>query len=113
MAIFNTRQGLMAMAPTLFLLVFWLWTPTGAVGRTGSETLKNTTVPSKPNVVRIGAMFTFDSVIGRSAKPAILAAAADVNSDTSILSGIKLELILHDTNCSGFIGTVEGIVFYC
>ncbi|KAI9072997.1 hypothetical protein K1719_045030 [Acacia pycnantha] len=99
----------MAVTPTLFLLFFWLWIPTEAVGRTGNSTMTNSTVSSKTNVVRIGALFTFDSVIGRSAKPAILAAAADVNSDASILSGIKLEIILHDTNCSGFLGMVEAL----
>lgn len=99
----------MAMARTLLLLVVWVWVPTEIVGRTVNSNKVNNTVPSKPNVVRIGALFTVDSVIGRSAKPALLAAVEDVNSDTSILNGIKLEVLLHDTNCSGFLGTVEGI----
>ncbi|KAI8012156.1 putative aconitate hydratase, cytoplasmic [Camellia lanceoleosa] len=54
---------------------------------------------SKPNVVNIGALYTFNSVIGQSAKPGIEA----------ILAGMKLNLILHDTNCSGFLGTVEAL----
>ncbi|KAJ1404327.1 Solute-binding protein family 3/N-terminal domain of MltF [Sesbania bispinosa] len=81
-----------------------------AVGRTGpSPTTMNSTVSSRGKVVKFGALFTFDSVIGRSAKPAILAAVDDVNSNTSILPGIELQVILHDTNCSGFLGTVEAL----
>ena len=60
------------------------------------------------SVVNVGVLFTHDSVIGRSAQPAILAAMDDVNADNSVLPGTKLNLILHDTNCSGFLGTVEG-----
>lgn len=99
----------MAMARTIFLLLFCLWIPTEAVGRRGTSTIVNNTVPSRPNVVRIGALFTLNSVIGRSVKPAIFAAIDDVNSDANILSGIKLEVTLQDTNCSGFLGTVKGI----
>lgn len=65
--------------------------------------------PSRPSVVNIGALFTFNSFIGRSAKPAIAAAVEDVNSDSSILKGVTLNLILHDTNCSGFLGTIEAL----
>ena len=78
------------------------------VGRTGT-TISNSTVSSRPSVLRIGVLFTLNSIIGRSAKPAVMAAIDDVNANTSILPGTKLEMILHDTNCSGFIGTVGGI----
>lgn len=60
------------------------------------------------SVVNIGSLFTYNSVIGRSISPAILAAVEDVNSDATILKDRKLNLIVQDTNCSGFIGTVEG-----
>nr|GMD30088.1 glutamate receptor 3.4-like isoform X1 [Ipomoea batatas] len=70
---------------------------------------RNGTAPSRPRVVNIGALFTINSVIGRSARPAIKAAVDDVNSDSSILSGTKLNLIVQDTNCSGFIGTVDAL----
>ncbi|KAF5741440.1 Glutamate receptor 3.4 -like protein [Tripterygium wilfordii] len=63
----------------------------------------------RPGTVNIGVLFTMDSVIGRAAKPALQAATDDVNSDSSILKGVKLNLILHDTNCSGFLGTVEAL----
>ncbi|KAI8009988.1 Glutamate receptor 3.4 [Camellia lanceoleosa] len=73
------------------------------MGRTGNASVSS----SKSNVVNIGALYTFNSVIGRSAKPGIEAAVDDVNSDSTVLVGMKLNLILHDTNYSGFLGTVE------
>ncbi|KAJ7981301.1 Glutamate receptor [Quillaja saponaria] len=88
----------------LFFLFICMWVPMEVVGKAG-----NGSVSSRPSVVNIGALFTVDSVIGRSAKPAVLAAIDDVNSDESILSGIKLNIILLDTNCSGFLGTIEAL----
>ncbi|GJU37053.1 glutamate receptor 3.4-like protein [Tanacetum coccineum] len=74
---------------------------------------KNTTVPSSssrmPNVVNVGALFTVNSVIGRSVKPAIVAAIKDVNSSPTILRETTLNLISYDTNCSGFLGTMEAL----
>lgn len=63
----------------------------------------------RPSVVNIGALLTVNSVIGRSVKPAIIAAVDDINSNPSILGGTRLNLILHDTNCSGFVGTIEAL----
>ncbi|KAK9034167.1 hypothetical protein V6N11_050342 [Hibiscus sabdariffa] len=48
-------------------------------------------------------------IIGQAAKPAIQAAIDDVNSSPNILNGIQLKLILCDTNCSGFVGTMEAL----
>jgi len=59
--------------------------------------------------VNVGALFTYDSFIGRAAKPAVKAAMDDVNADQSVLKGIKLNIIFQDSNCSGFIGTMGGI----
>ncbi|XP_026409605.1 glutamate receptor 3.7-like [Papaver somniferum] len=56
--------------------------------------------------VNVGALFTFDSVIGRVAKVAIEAAVADVNADPSILKRTKLNFIMQDTNCSVFLGSM-------
>ncbi|CAL5394210.1 unnamed protein product [Camellia sinensis] len=56
------------------------------------------------------SLYTFNSVVGQSAKPAIEAAVDDVNSDSTVLAGMKLNLILHDTNCSVFLGIVEGLM---
>lgn len=80
------------------LLLFGMWMPLGVIGVSSSN----------QRVLNIGVLFTLDSVIGRSAQPAILAALDDVNADNNILPGTKLNLILHDTNCSGFLGTLEG-----
>lgn len=80
----------------------------GAVDGAGSNVSSPSS--SRPSIVNIGALFTYDSVIGRSAQPAILAAIDDVNSSPDLLPETKLNLVVHNTNCSGFLGTVEGIV---
>ncbi|KAK1304367.1 Glutamate receptor 3.4 [Acorus calamus] len=63
----------------------------------------------RPSVVNIGALFTYDSTIGRSVKAAILAAVDDVNADPTVLPGTRLNVIMQDSNCSGFLGTVEAL----
>ncbi|KAB1203515.1 Glutamate receptor 3.3 [Morella rubra] len=68
-------------------------------------------VSSRPAVVNVGAIFTFDSTIGRVAKIAIDEAVKDVNSDSSILHGTKLVINSQDSNCSGFSGMVEALKF--
>ena len=83
------------------LLIFSTWVPVEVMGQTGNAS-------ARPSSVNVGALFTFDSVIGQAARPAIAAAVDDVNSDSTVLPGTKLNLIFHDTNCSGFIGTIKG-----
>ncbi|KAI8009094.1 Glutamate receptor 3.7 [Camellia lanceoleosa] len=61
----------------------------------------------RPSVVNVGAIFSFNSVIGRVAKAAMEAAASDINADPRILSGTELKLIREDTNCSVFMGSIE------
>ena len=68
-------------------------------------------VSMRPDVVDIGALFSFSSMIGRVGKIAVEAAVEDVNSDPSILGGTKLKLSLHDTNYSGFLGIIECMSF--
>lgn len=102
---FSKMEGHVLMRSAVYILVLCMWVPMEVMGITG----KANSSSSRPTVVNFGALFTLNSVIGRSAKPAIAAAVNDVNSDPTILKGTKLNLILHDTNCSGFIGTVEGI----
>lgn len=63
---------------------------------------------SRPAVVNIGAIFTFDSTIGRVAKLAIEEAVKDVNSNFSVLHGTKLAVKMRNSNCSGFDGMVQG-----
>lgn len=65
--------------------------------------------PARPEAVGLGALFTFDSVIGRVAKLAVELAVEDVNRSPALLGGTKLKLVAHDTNCSGFLGTVEAL----
>uniref|UniRef100_A0A0D9WUK5 Glutamate receptor n=1 Tax=Leersia perrieri TaxID=77586 RepID=A0A0D9WUK5_9ORYZ len=64
---------------------------------------------ARPANVSIGALFTFDSVIGRSAKGAIELAVADVNRDASVLNGTYLSVVEQDTKCSGFLGIIQGL----
>ncbi|CAK7348965.1 unnamed protein product [Dovyalis caffra] len=61
----------------------------------------------RPAVVNLGALFTFDSVIGKAAKPAIEAAVSDVNNDSRILNGTKLNLLMDDANSSVLLGSVR------
>ncbi|KAL6840736.1 hypothetical protein ACP4OV_029600 [Aristida adscensionis] len=64
---------------------------------------------ARPAEVRVGALFTFDSVIGKAVRPAIELAVADVNADPRVLVGTKLSVLMQDTNCSGFVGTIEAL----
>ncbi|XP_010266233.1 PREDICTED: glutamate receptor 3.3-like isoform X2 [Nelumbo nucifera] len=66
---------------------------------------------SRPSAVNIGAIFTFDSTIGRVAKIAMELAVEDVNSNSSILGGTKLAIKMQNSNCSGFVGIVEALQF--
>ncbi|ONI05454.1 hypothetical protein PRUPE_5G008300 [Prunus persica] len=68
-------------------------------------------VSSRPAVVNIGAIFTFDSTIGKVAKLAIEEAVKDVNSNFSVLHGTKLFVKMRNSNCSGFDGMVQALQF--
>ncbi|XP_039132172.1 LOW QUALITY PROTEIN: glutamate receptor 3.7-like [Dioscorea cayenensis subsp. rotundata] len=61
---------------------------------------------ARPAVVNIGAVLSYDSVIGKVSKVAIEAAVADVNSNSSFLGGTKLNLIMRNANCSALVGSV-------
>lgn len=63
---------------------------------------------TRPLVVNVGALIAFNSTIGRVAKTAIELAVNDVNNNENLLNGTKLELIMVDSNCNAFVGTVEG-----
>ncbi|CAM0957725.1 unnamed protein product [Alopecurus aequalis] len=67
------------------------------------------TAGERPRSVNIGALFDYDSTIGRAARLAIKLAVEDVNADRSVLPGTKMDLITADTNCSGFVGTVQAL----
>ncbi|GAB2260611.1 hypothetical protein Droror1_Dr00011466 [Drosera rotundifolia] len=84
----------------LLLLFFCIFLNAG----TGKSVLR-------PAEVNIGALFTFDSTIGRVAKVAIEEAVKDVNSDPTVLSGTKLNVIMRSSNCNGFLGMVQALQF--
>lgn len=65
---------------------------------------------SRPAVVKIGSIFTFDSTIGRVAKIAIEEAVKDVNSNSTLLPGTQLVVQMQNSNCSGFLGMVGGML---
>lgn len=93
----------------LLLVVSCIWVPMAVLG--GNESVSVSSL-SRPKVVNFGALFTVNSVIGSSVMPAVLAAVDDVNADSTVLSGTKLNVVLQDTNCSGFIGTIDGKSFF-
>lgn len=86
------------------LLLMLLFSGSSSIG-------DSTNVSTRPEVVNIGALFSFRSMIGKVGKIAVEAAVEDVNSDPSILGGTKLKLSLHDTNYSGFLGIIESLRF--
>lgn len=80
-------------------LLFVSWLCLGLLGKGHS---------GKPAVVKIGSIFSFDSVVGKVAKIAIEEAVKDVNSNPDVLHGTQLQLSMQNSNCSGFMGMVEG-----
>lgn len=94
----------------VLLCVSGLWVlPTEGAGRESfSRNSSSSSSSSRPSSINVGALFTYDSFIGRAAKPAFMAAIEDVNADQSILRGTKLNIVFHDSNCSGFVGTMGG-----
>ncbi|CAN6977274.1 unnamed protein product [Brassica oleracea var. botrytis] len=92
----------------MFLCVSGFWVlPTEGAGR--ESFLRNSSFSSRPSSVNVGALFTYDSFIGRAAKPAFMVAIEDVNADQNILRGTKLNIVFHDSNCSGFVGTMGAL----
>ncbi|KAL3620761.1 hypothetical protein CASFOL_035673 [Castilleja foliolosa] len=66
---------------------------------------------SKPEVINIGAIFSFDTINGRVSKIAMKAAVEDINSNPNILNASKLVLSMHDSNYSGFLGIIGGLQY--
>lgn len=65
-------------------------------------------ISTRPSVVNIGAILSFNSTIGRVAKVAIEAAVDDINSNATILNGTKLNISMQDTKFSnGFLGIID------
>ncbi|KAI3794341.1 hypothetical protein L1987_36971 [Smallanthus sonchifolius] len=74
-----------------------------------TEGVNNTTLSTRPDVVSIASILTFDSIIGKVAKIALEAAIEDVNSDPTVLNGTKLKIALHDSNYSGFVSMMAAL----
>ncbi|PWA62557.1 glutamate receptor 3.3 [Artemisia annua] len=68
-------------------------------------------VSTRPAIVNVGAIFTFDSTIGRVAKVAIQEAVKDINADSTVLPGTTLKMEMRSSNCSGFLGMVGALQF--
>ncbi|KAL8240029.1 hypothetical protein R6Q59_013384 [Mikania micrantha] len=66
---------------------------------------------SRPSVVNVGAIFTFDSTIGKVAKVAIQEAIKDINENSTLLPGTTLRMDMKSSNCSGFLGMVGALQF--
>nr|XP_023898716.1 glutamate receptor 3.2-like [Quercus suber]XP_023898717.1 glutamate receptor 3.2-like [Quercus suber] len=66
---------------------------------------------SRPDVVNVGAMFTFSTINGKVSRIAMKAAEDDINSDPSILGGTKLSILMHDPNFSGFLGIIGALKY--
>ncbi|KAK1430731.1 hypothetical protein QVD17_13682 [Tagetes erecta] len=101
---------------SVVLLVFGAWMmvvmPLEIMGKTSKTIVPSSSAAlatKKPGVVNVGALFSVNSVIGRSSAPAIAAAIDDINSSPTILQETQLNLISYDTNCSGFIGTIDAL----
>ncbi|XP_071726083.1 glutamate receptor 3.4-like [Rutidosis leptorrhynchoides] len=101
------------MRKFMIFLIYGMWVMVVVAmadeGKTVNSSTSSAASSRRPKVVNIGALLTVNSVIGRSVKPAIEAAVDDVNADANILGDTQLNLILHDTNCSGFLGTIEAL----
>ncbi|KAL0352529.1 UNVERIFIED_CONTAM: Glutamate receptor 3.3 [Sesamum calycinum] len=98
----NVFDGLCILRMGVFLILL-LWLLSFGVLSNGLSA----NASSRPAVVNIGAIFTLDSTIGRVAKIAIEEAVKDVNSNSSVLQGTKLNVDIRNSNCSGFLGLVE------
>uniref|UniRef100_A0A1J3HDH0 Glutamate receptor n=1 Tax=Noccaea caerulescens TaxID=107243 RepID=A0A1J3HDH0_NOCCA len=70
-----------------------------------------TNVSARPQVVNIGSVFTFNSLIGRVIKVAMEAAIEDVNANPSVLNNTQLRIIMHDTKFNGFMSIMEPLRF--
>ena len=60
------------------------------------------------SVIHIGALISYDTIIGRVARKAIQMALDDINKDKNLLNNSELVLHMLDTNCSAFTGVAAG-----
>ncbi|TQE06134.1 hypothetical protein C1H46_008199 [Malus baccata] len=100
---FMVEQLAMSIVWLLVLMIFC-----NGLASNGAST---TNVSTRPDVVNLGAIFSFDTIIGKVAKVAIEAAVKDVNSDPSVLGGTKMIVTMQDSNYSGLLGIIEALRF--
>ncbi|GAB2279389.1 hypothetical protein Dimus_014032 [Dionaea muscipula] len=93
------------MSITLWVLILW-----GFCGEVYGNGIQ-ANVSIRPDVVNVGGIIAFNSVVGEVAKVAIEAALDDVNSSPDVLPGTKLRISMMDSNYSGFLGIVEAMQF--
>ncbi|KAK9670487.1 hypothetical protein RND81_13G205000 [Saponaria officinalis] len=91
----------------IFLVLTELVAENGFVHGAENDTISST----RPKEVQVGAIFAFDTTIGKVAKVAIQAAVDDVNSSPLVLHGTKLNVTMKDSNFNGLIGIVEAMSF--
>lgn len=101
----NWREKSLLVEMNLFRVVCWVVWCLGFVGAANVTS-------SRPAIVNIGAIFNLDSILGKVAKITLEEAVKDVNADTSILHGTKIVLTMQNSNYSGFLGMVQGDLFY-
>ena len=72
----------------------------------------STNISTRPEIVNVGAMLAYNSIVGKVAKLALEAAVEDVNSDPSVLKGTKMVVTMQNSNFSGFLGIIEGMFHF-
>lgn len=90
----------------ILVVIFSVLIPSNCTNTDGNISTAGNT---RPSVVNVAALFAFNSVIGRVAKPALELAVKDVNSNETLLNGTKLKLTMVDSNCNVFVGTAEAL----
>ena len=60
------------------------------------------------SVIHVGALISYDTIIGRVARKAIQMALDEINKDKNLLNNSELVLHMLDTNCSAFLGVAAG-----
>ncbi|XP_009359616.2 glutamate receptor 3.6 isoform X2 [Pyrus x bretschneideri] len=99
------------MVVQLTMSIVWLQVLMIFCNGLASNGASTTNVSTRPDVVNVGAIFSFDTIIGKVAKVAIEAAVEDVNSDPSVLGGTKMIVTKQDSNYSGLLGIIEALRF--
>ncbi|KAM0970083.1 hypothetical protein EV1_017984 [Malus domestica] len=99
------------MVEQLAMSIVWLLVLMIFCNGLASNGASTTNVSTRPDVVNLGAIFSFDTIIGKVAKVAIEAAVKDVNSDPSVLGGTKMIVTMQDSNYSGLLGIIEALRF--